>query len=139
MKPANEVPLRADPDADVVVPIMSFGMESKEVGRMKLAREIFKAPIRSDLISRVVRWQLAKRRAGTASAKTRAEVRGGGKKPWKQKGLGRARAGSIRAPNFKGLSYHQACHNTSKVAVLYSLLNHAVFIIHYNIKSKQLH
>lgn len=99
MRPASEVPLRQLPKT-ITVPVMNLSQE--QVGTIELNRAIFQAPIRTDLISRVVRWQLAKRRAGTAKAKTRAEVRGGGRKPWKQKGTGRARQGSIRAPHWKG-------------------------------------
>ena len=56
--------------------------------------DVFDAPIRPDLVARVVRWQLAKRRQGTHGSKDRAQVSGTGKKPWAQKGTGRARAGS---------------------------------------------
>ena len=65
---------------------------------MELSSEIFEAPVKKHLLHEVVNWQLAKRRAGTSSTKTRAEVRGGGAKPWKQKHTGRARAGSRRSP-----------------------------------------
>ncbi len=65
---------------------------------MELRSEIFDAPVKKHLLHEVVNWQLAKRRAGTSSTKTRAEVRGGGAKPWKQKHTGRARAGSRRSP-----------------------------------------
>ncbi|EDV23719.1 uncharacterized protein TRIADDRAFT_27010, partial [Trichoplax adhaerens] len=58
--------------------------------------------LRIDILHRYVVWQLAKRRAGTAKTKNRGEVRGGGRKPWPQKGSGRARQGSIRAPHFRG-------------------------------------
>lgn len=71
-------------------------------GTVQLNREIFGAPLRVDILQRVVVWQLDERRQGTHKAKNRAEVRGGGKKPWKQKGTGRARIGSIRAPHWRG-------------------------------------
>lgn len=64
--------------------------------------DVFDSPIRPDLVARVVRWQLAKRRQGTHGSKDRAQVSGTGKKPWAQKGTGRARAGSMRAPQFRG-------------------------------------
>ena len=64
--------------------------------------DVFDAPIRPDLVARVVRWQLAKRRQGTHGSKDRAQVSGTGKKPWAQKGTGRARAGSMRSPQFRG-------------------------------------
>jgi large subunit ribosomal protein L4 len=64
--------------------------------------DVFDAPIRRDLVHRVVRWQLAKRQAGTHAAKDRSEVSGTGKKPHAQKGTGRARAGTRRAPQHRG-------------------------------------
>ena len=75
-----------------------YDIARKKVGTMELRSEIFEAPVRKHLLHEVVSWQLAKRRAGTSSTKTRAEVRGGGSKPWKQKHTGRARAGSRRSP-----------------------------------------
>eukprot|EP01119_Soliformovum_irregulare_P002618 TRINITY_DN12866_c0_g1_i1.p1 TRINITY_DN12866_c0_g1~~TRINITY_DN12866_c0_g1_i1.p1 ORF type:complete len:297 (-),score=92.09 TRINITY_DN12866_c0_g1_i1:56-946(-) len=77
-------------------------LEAQSTPTMDLDSDVFAAPIRGDIIQRVSRWQLAKRRQGSACAKTKAEVRGGGAKPWSQKGQGRARAGSIRAPQFRG-------------------------------------
>eukprot|EP00889_Picochlorum_renovo_P001570 jgi/Picre1/28600/NNA_004001.t1 len=59
-------------------------------------------PVRVDILHRVVRWQLAKRQQGTHVTKTRSDVRGGGRKPWQQKGSGRARQGTIRAPQWRG-------------------------------------
>ena len=73
-----------------------------KVGTAELAEEIFGIEPNVAVMHQVVTAQLAARRAGTQSTKTRAEVRGGGAKPWKQKGTGRARQGSIRAPHFRG-------------------------------------
>lgn len=67
-----------------------------------LAEEIFGAEINKDLLYRTVRMQRINRRQGTSSTKTRGEVRGGGRKPWRQKGTGRARAGSRRSPIWVG-------------------------------------
>jgi len=78
-----------------------YDLEKNTVGALELNSEIFEAPIREHLFYYVINWQLAKRRAGTASTKTRGEVSGGGKKPWKQKHTGRARQGSIRAPQWR--------------------------------------
>ena len=64
--------------------------------------DVFGAPDRVDILHRVVRWQLACRRAGTNKTKTRSEVSGSTRKPWKQKGSGRARVGDIRAPQWRG-------------------------------------
>ena len=73
-----------------------------KAGTVELPTEIFDAKVSVPLIHQVVVAQLAAARQGTAKAKTRGEVRGGGKKPYKQKGTGRARQGSIRAPQFTG-------------------------------------
>jgi large subunit ribosomal protein L4 len=75
---------------------------NKKVGDAELSPEVFEAKINKALIYDAVMWQMAKRRAGTHSTKIRDEVRGGGKKPWKQKGTGRARAGSTRSPVWRG-------------------------------------
>lgn len=76
--------------------------EGKEAGQAVLSPDHFGAPVRPDVLHEVVVAYLANRRRGTHSAKTRAEVRGGGRKPWRQKHLGRARAGSIRSPIWVG-------------------------------------
>ncbi len=68
------------------------------IGDIELKDEIFFSPVKDYLIHDVVKMQLANKRQGTASTKLRGEVSGGGRKPWKQKGTGRARAGSIRSP-----------------------------------------
>ncbi|VAX22781.1 LSU ribosomal protein L4p (L1e) [hydrothermal vent metagenome] len=76
--------------------------KKQKVGDMELLPSIFEAEVKESLIHDMVLCQMASRRAGTHSTKSMGEVRGGGRKPWKQKGLGRARAGSIRSPIFKG-------------------------------------
>jgi large subunit ribosomal protein L4 len=73
-----------------------------KTGSVELPDEIFGVQVNVPVMHRVVRAQLAAARAGTHSTKTRSEVRGGGKKPWRQKGTGRARQGSIRAPQWRG-------------------------------------
>lgn len=85
---------------DLVIPVTNFHNEDK--GFMVLAGDVFDVPIRKDIIHRVVRWQLAKRQQGTHSTKTISEVSGTGRKPWKQKGTGRARHGSLRSNQFRG-------------------------------------
>ncbi len=72
--------------------------QNKKVDTIELSSDIFEAPVRKDILHTVVRWQLACKRQGTHKAKTRGEVRGGGRKPYKQKGTGNARQGSIRSP-----------------------------------------
>jgi large subunit ribosomal protein L4 len=76
--------------------------KNETVDRCELPETIFGAPVKPHLLHEVVRMQLASRRQGTADTKGRSDVSGGGKKPWKQKGTGRARAGSSRSP----LWYH---------------------------------
>ena len=78
-----------------------YNLEKNKVGSIDLDPAIFEAPVRQHLLHTVVSWQLTKKRAGTSSTKERGEVSGGGKKPWKQKHLGRARQGSIRAPQWR--------------------------------------
>lgn len=79
-----------------------FGTDGKSKGEVTLDAEIFGIEPNKAVMHQVVTAQLAAARAGTASTKTRGEVRGGGRKPWRQKGLGRARQGSIRAPHWAG-------------------------------------
>jgi large subunit ribosomal protein L4 len=77
-------------------------LDNEEVGEIELADEIFGLPIRRDILARVVDWQLAKRRAGTHKTKGISEIQGTTKKPYRQKGTGRARQGSLRSPQFRG-------------------------------------
>nr|CAG4652200.1 EOG090X0EDZ [Triops cancriformis] len=77
-------------------------VEEEKLGLIDLHPDIFGAKPRVDIIHENVMWQLKYRKISFATTKTRAEVRGGGKKPWPQKGLGRARHGSIRSPLWKG-------------------------------------
>lgn len=82
--------------------ISIYNQKGEEAGKMDLPDEIFNVRMNSDLVHQVVMAQMANQRQVLAHTKTRGEVRGGGKKPWKQKGTGRARAGSIRSPLWKG-------------------------------------
>jgi len=79
-----------------------FDGTGKETGSVALAPAIFKAQVKTELVHGTVRWQRAKRRAGTHDVLTRSEMKGGGKKPFKQKGTGNARAGSIISPLWVG-------------------------------------
>ena len=78
-----------------------YNMEGKEVGKLDLSDAIFGVEINEHLVHMAVLQQLADKRQGTQKAKTRSEVSGGGRKPWRQKGTGHARQGSIRAPQWK--------------------------------------
>lgn len=77
-------------------------LEAEDVGEIDLADEVFGVAVRPDLLQRVIAWQLARRRAGTHKTKDASEVSGTGRKPWRQKGTGRARQGSLRSTQFRG-------------------------------------
>ena len=79
-----------------------ISLDNKKVGSVDLDEAVFGTAVRADLMSRYVNWQLAKRRAGTHKVKSRGEVSGTTKKPFKQKGTGSARQGSKRAPQLRG-------------------------------------
>ena len=79
-----------------------YNMEGKEVDTIELSDAIFGVEVNEHLVHMAVLQQLANNRQGTQKAKTRSEVRGGGRKPWRQKGTGHARQGSTRAPQWTG-------------------------------------
>lgn len=79
-----------------------YNMEGKEVGSIELNDAVFGVEVNEHLVHMAVLQQLANKRQGTQKAKTRSEVSGGGRKPWRQKGTGHARQGSTRAPQWKG-------------------------------------
>jgi len=79
-----------------------YNINAEAVGEIELSDDIFAASINSEAVHTLVVNYLANQRQGTQSTKTRTEVRGGGRKPWRQKGTGRARQGSIRAPQWTG-------------------------------------
>jgi large subunit ribosomal protein L4 len=79
-----------------------FDIKKNKVSQVDLNDAVFVAEVNEAIIYDVVKMQLASRRSGTASTKTRSDVRGGGKKPWRQKGTGRARAGTTRSPIWRG-------------------------------------
>jgi large subunit ribosomal protein L4 len=108
-------------------------LDNKKSGSVDLNTTVFEAPVRTDLIHAEVRRQLASRRSGTHSTKNRARVSGGGAKPWRQKGSGRARQGTTRAPQWKkgGVvfgpvprSYAHALPKKVRGAALRSALSH---------------
>lgn len=79
-----------------------YDQNKQESGEIELLSDVFEVEVRPEILNLVVRAQLAAKRAGTHAAKTRALVSGGGVKPWKQKGTGRARSGSNRSPVWRG-------------------------------------
>ena len=112
-----------------------FDMQGKEVGKMELNDAVFGVEVNEHLLHLAVTAQLANNRQGTQKAKTRSEVAGGGRKPWKQKGTGHARQGSIRAPQWKGggvvfapvpRDYTTVMNKKEKRAALKSALTNAV-------------
>ena len=79
-----------------------ISLDNKKVGDIDLDDAVFAVPARADILARAVNWQLAKRRSGNHKTKHRAEIRGTTSKPFRQKGTGRARQGSKKAPNLRG-------------------------------------
>lgn len=79
-----------------------FDIEKNKVSEIELSDDVFGAEVNEATIYDVVKMQLASRRSGTAQTKERGDVQGGGKKPWRQKGTGRARAGTSRSPVWRG-------------------------------------
>ena len=79
-----------------------YDKTGKNVGNVELSDSLFAAPVNAAVLHQVVTAQLAGRRTGTADTKTRGEIRGGGKKPYRQKGTGRARQGTRTAPHYRG-------------------------------------
>ena len=96
----EEKAMLASQAATVRMPVVSQTREP--MGEIELPASIFAQPLREHLLYEMVKMQLANRRAGAAATKTRGEVRGSGRKPWRQKGTGRARVGSIRSPLWVG-------------------------------------
>ncbi len=82
--------------------VNTYNKKGEKIGQTRLPKEIFDVKLNLDLVHQVMVSQMSNKRQGTAHTKDRGEVRGGGKKPWRQKGTGRARAGSIRSPIWKG-------------------------------------
>ena len=112
-----------------------YNMEGKEVDKIELNDSIFGVEINEHLVHMAVLQQLANKRQGTQKAKTRSEVRGGGRKPWRQKGTGHARQGSTRSPQWTGggvvfaptpRDYSFKLNKKEKRAALKSALTNAV-------------
>lgn len=112
-----------------------FNIEGGQIGDVELNANVFEFPVNEAVMHQVILALLANKRQGTQSAKTRAEVRGGGRKPWRQKGTGRARQGSIRSPQWikggivfapKPRSYRQAIPKSMKRVAMKSALSSKV-------------
>jgi len=86
----------------MAIKLKAIDLDNKAAGDVSLNDAVFGVDVRKDILARMVDWQLAKRRAGTHKVKTVGEIRGTTAKLWRQKGLGRARAGSLRATQFRG-------------------------------------
>ena len=115
--------------------IKVYKMDGTEAGSMELSEKVFGAEYREELIHQAVVTRLANERQGTKSTLTRTEVRGGGRKPWRQKGTGNARQGSIRAPQWtkggvvfapKSRDFSKAMNKKAKAAALVSALSKKV-------------
>ena len=112
-----------------------YNMEGNEVGSLELSDKVFGADIKEGLVHQAVVTYLANQRQGTQSALTRSEVSGGGKKPWRQKGTGHARQGSIRSPQWAGggvvfapkpRDYSKKMNKKERRAALFSVLTDKV-------------
>lgn len=88
-----------------------YNQDHEQVSTIDLDEGVFAAPIKEHLFHLVVRYQRARKRAGTHAVRTRTQVRGGGRKPWRQKGTGRARHGTIRSPIWRGGGVVHGPHN----------------------------
>ena len=115
--------------------IKVYKMDGTEAGSLELSEKVFGAEYREELIHQAVVTRLANERQGTKSTLTRTEVRGGGRKPWRQKGTGNARQGSIRAPQWikggvvfapKSRDFSKDMNKKAKVAALISALSKKV-------------
>lgn len=108
-----------------------YNQEGIETGQVLLPKEAFDVPVRSDLVYQIVVSQMANRRQKIAQTKDRSQVRGGGKKPWRQKGTGRARHGSRRSPIWKGggVTFGPTTERVFKKTVPQKMKRKALFMV----------
>ena len=111
--------------------IKVYNLEGKEVSELELNKAIFGLPLNADLVHQAVIVALANQRQVLASTKTRSEVRGGGKKPWRQKGTGRARHGSIRSPLWRhgGITFGPIKERNFKLKINKKMARKAFLIV----------
>ena len=111
--------------------ITAYNQEGKETGQTLLPKEIFEVPMNPDLVHQIAVSQMANRRKAIARVKDRSEVRGGGKKPWRQKGTGRARHGSTRSPIWKGggVTFGPTKERTFKKKIPQKMRRKALFMV----------
>ncbi len=132
-RPARTSTPKGEAKAPGALELSVFGMDGKSAGTLALPTGIFDAKWRSDLVHQVTTALAANKRQNRAHTKDRAEVAGGGRKPWKQKGTGQARHGSTRSPIWRGggitfgprkdRDYHEKINKKMKVSALYSVLS----------------
>ncbi len=113
-----------------------FNMEGQKVSSVELPANIFEAPVHNDLMHQALVRQQANARLGTHDTKTRSEVSGGGRKPWKQKGTGRARQGSTRAPHWKGGGHVHTPHPHSYFLAMPRKMRRAALCSALTVKAK---
>src|SRR5512140_3437567 len=112
-------------------------LEGKKLREVELPSAVFEAPINVDLMHQAYVRQMANARLGTHDTKTRSEVSGGGRKPWKQKSTGRARSGSTRAPNWKGGGGVHAPHPHSYTLSMPRKMRRAALCSALTVKAKE--
>ncbi|MEI6580910.1 MAG: 50S ribosomal protein L4 [bacterium] len=118
-----------------------YNQKGAEAGKIKLSEKVFNAKWRADLVHQVVEGMRSNKRAGTADTKDRGEVRGGGKKPWKQKGTGRARHGSSRSPIWVGggVTHGPLTEKNYKRKISKKMRAHALFsVLSKKLKDKEI-
>ena len=125
----------AEPDSLIQAPL--YSKAGKEIGEISLNKEIFGARINQRLLDLAEKAYSANLRRGTAATKTRGDVRGGGKKPWRQKGTGRARHGSTRSPIWKGGGVAFGPHPRSYYVALPDAMRHKALISALSLRLKQ--
>ena len=127
----------ATADSDGLIQAPLYSKTGKEIGEVSLNKEIFGAPVNQRLLRLVEKGYRANLRRGTAATKTRGDVRGGGKKPWRQKGTGRARHGSTRSPIWKGGGVAFGPHPRDYSVTLPEGMKHAALISALSLRVKE--